>query len=79
VPLFQFILIHHVVIDSLHLFLRISGNLINKLIRDLTILDSIEKAQKMDRMKAKNLVNYEQSCKIHFNFYSPKDIKAIKW
>ena len=40
-PIFPFILIECVVIDSLHLFLRISDVLINLLIRDLRIMDGI--------------------------------------
>ena len=42
-PLFPFIPLDHVVIDTLHLFLRISDNLIELLIRQLRRLDSIEK------------------------------------
>jgi hypothetical protein len=40
-PLFSFIPLDHVVIDSLHLFLRIADVLINLLIRDLRLLDGI--------------------------------------
>ena len=43
-PMFNFIPMPHVVIDSLHLFLRISDVLTNLLIRDLQILDGIEKS-----------------------------------
>ena len=39
-PMFPFIPIQHVVIDSLHLFLRIADVLINLLIRDLRIVQS---------------------------------------
>ena len=42
-PLFPFIPIDHVVIDTLHLFLRISDNLIDLLICDLRIQDSMKK------------------------------------
>ena len=36
---------HHVVIDSLHLLLRISDVIINLLIRDLRILDGIDSSK----------------------------------
>ena len=43
-PLFPFIPMEQVVIDTLHLFLRISDVLINLLIRDLRIKDGITKS-----------------------------------
>lgn len=43
-PMFSFIHIDHVIIDSLHLFFRISDVLINLLIRDLRFIDGLEKA-----------------------------------
>lgn len=42
-PLFNFIPIDHVVIDTLHLLLRISDNLIELLIRELRRKDAIDK------------------------------------
>ena len=42
-PLFPMILISRVVIDNLHLFLRIMDNLVNLLITDLRRLDGVEK------------------------------------
>ena len=50
VPIFNFIPIDHVIIDTLHLFLCISNVLINLLIQDLRRHDSIEKAT-LDREK----------------------------
>ena len=47
-PVFPFIPIDHVIIDSLHLFLRISVVLINLLIRDLRFMDGLEKATSVD-------------------------------
>ena len=41
-PIFPFIPMHRVVIDSLHLFLRIADLLYKLLIRDLRILDGID-------------------------------------
>ena len=59
-PIFSFIPISRVVIDSLHLFLRISDVLINLLIRDIQILDGIEKVVNKlpDKLKAKNMEAY---------------------
>ena len=42
-PLFGFIEMDHVIIDTLHLFLRISDVLIGNLIRNLQIKDAVEK------------------------------------
>ena len=82
-PAFPFIPLKRVIIDSLHMFLRISDVLINLLIRDLRVLDGIEKAHNLDRTKAKHLEQYEQflvqSCKIHFKFYTDKTSQSIKW
>ena len=82
-PAFPFIPLHQVIIDPLHMFLRISDVLINLLIRDLRVLDGIEKVQGLDRTKAKHLEHYEQflqqSCKIHFKFYADKTTQGIKW
>ena len=65
------------------MFLRMSDVLINLLIRDLRVLDGIEKAHSLDRTKAKHLEQYEQfldqSCKIHFKFYANKTSQGIKW
>lgn len=62
-PLFAFIPLDHVVIDTLHLFLRISDNLIELLIRQLRMLDSIEKKvtfpNGFSREKYKHMARYE--------------------
>ena len=75
-PMFDYIPMHHVVIDTLHLFLRICDVLINLLIRDIRVLDGIEKSNS-------NLNRYESflnnECKIHFQFYNDKDSKTLKW
>ena len=59
--MFPFVPIERVIIDSLHLFLRISDVLINLLIRDLRIVDGIEKATSVDLNKtsAANIKAYE--------------------
>ena len=75
-PIFPFIPMHRVVIDSLHLFLRISDVLINLLIRDLRILDGIDSGET-------NSKTYEaflnETCKIKFQWYVDKDSKKLKW
>ena len=74
-PIFCFIPIDHVIIDTLHLFLQISDVLINLLIRDLRILDGIEKSTTTlpDKAKNKNMKAYEEflngPCKIRFKWY----------
>ena len=47
-PLFPFIPIHQVIIDTLHLFLRICDMLINLLIRDLRTIDEINENKSND-------------------------------
>ena len=57
-PMFPFIPIQRVIIDTLHLFLRISDNLTDLLIRDLRIQDDLNKKRK-NKSKT-NLEIYEQ-------------------
>ena len=54
--MFDFIPMHHVVIDILRLFLHISDILINLLIRDIRIHNGIEKSS--DQTKGVNLNKY---------------------
>lgn len=74
-PVFSFIPMHYVVIDSLHLFLRVCDLLINLLIQELRRQDGIEKSSsvKLDRTKQTHLATYErflnQQCKISFCWY----------
>ena len=70
-PLFPFIQIDHVVIDTLHLFLRISDVLIDLLIRDFRLDD-----ERNTDLYVKFL---NEECKIHFAFYTEKESKALKW
>jgi len=51
-PLFSFIPLERVVIDSLHLFLRVLDVLINLLIRDLRTLDGIENSPQISLYRA---------------------------
>ena len=80
-PMFDFIPMPHVVIDLLHLFLRVSDVLTNLLIRDFLILDGLEKCS--DRSKAVNVNNYEsnlnEKCNIQFQFHVEKVSKKLVW
>ena len=84
-PLFPFIPLERVVIDSLHLFLRISDVLINLLIRDLRTMDGIEKltANKSVESLGKNIDTYvdflNNVCKIRFRWYVDKESKKLTW
>ena len=78
-PMFPFIPMDQVIIDSLHLFLRIADVLINLLIRDLRILDGIDKATSFDQAMTTNMKAYQlflnESCKIRFQWYFEKEEK----
>lgn len=82
-PLFPFIPMERVVIDTLHLFLRISDVLINLLIRDLRIKDGITKATGTDVPCDSYTKLYEtflnDVCKIRFKWKIDKETKEIKY
>jgi len=63
-PLFPFISLDHVIIDTLHLFLRISENLIELLIRKLRCQDAIDKKATFPNVfskdKFKHMAAYEK-------------------
>ena len=71
----------HVIIDSLHLFLRVSDLLINLFIQELRRQDGTGKAT-LDRSVHTNVAKYEKflndDCKIHFNWYTCQDSKQLK-
>ncbi|XP_028513133.1 uncharacterized protein LOC114574525 [Exaiptasia diaphana] len=80
-PLFPFIPIDHVIIDTLHLFLRISDNLIELLIRELRRQDSVEDNQrftscKFERTKYKHMAGYESFLNdiVFLSIYQTKDV-----
>ena len=70
-PLFPFVPIERVIIDSLHMFLRISDTLTNLLIRDLVIQDDSEKTNYLEIYKT--FLNEE--CNIHFKWAESKEKK----
>lgn len=84
-PIFPFIPLHRVVIDNLHLFLRISDVLINLLIRDIRIIDGMEKITKKlpNNSKGKYLVAYSDflngPCKIRFNWYIDDESNKLSY
>ena len=84
-PLFTSNPISRVVIDNLHLFLRIADVLINLLITALRRLDGIEQSvSKLDRKKQTHIAKYEaflnEVCKIPFKFELSKDnAKKLQW
>ena len=85
-PLFDFIPMDHVIIDKLHLFLRISDVLIDLLIRELRRSDAIEKkktfSDSFPRDKHKHMASYEEFVKsigISLNFRINKDSKKLEY
>ena len=74
--MFPFIPIHHVIIDSLHLFLRISDVLINLLIWDLRMLDGHNR-NNMYTMQYQQFLNSQ--CKVNFKFQQDKQTEVLKW
>ena len=84
-PLFPFIPLDHVVIDTLHLFLRISDNLIELLITQLRQLYSIEKKvmfpDGFPRHKYKHMAGYETfrgNLGISFQWHIGKESKKLE-
>ena len=81
-PIFPFIPIERVVIDSLHLFLRIGDVLINLLIRDLNIKDGITKATTAIPIDSYTNL-YEKflndKCNIRFRWNIDRESKQIKY
>jgi len=79
-PLFRFIPIERVIIDTLHLFLRISDNLTDLLIRDLKAQDDLDKKRRRKHDKT-NLEMYathlNETCKIRFKW--SEDTKELKY
>ena len=82
-PLFNFIPIDHVVIDMLHLFLRVADLLINLLIQDLRREDGILKATEIASIMQPGITAYETFfntvCKINFKWYTNRDTRQLQW
>lgn len=71
------------VIDTLHLFLRVADILINLLIQDLRREDGIAKATNVDLSKHTGITAYEkflnEACKVTFRWYTCKETRQLKW
>ena len=85
-PLFPTILLTKVVIDNLHLFLRVSDGLIDRFIVQLQVLDAIDKSRKLslfDPHKFKHLDSFQRfvtSLGIpNFRFWVGQNSKVLKW
>lgn len=82
-PLFKDVPIQRVIINNLHLFLRVADNLINLLITELWRLDGIERCTALDRSLACHVTEYEcfmqNTYKIPFKFYICQDSRSLKW
>ena len=79
-PIFPFIPHNRVVIDPLHLFLRISDNLINLLITELRRIDGISAKKGKNSLLAKYETFLCEECKIPFQWYTLKDTKkSLEW
>ena len=78
-PLFPFIPLQCVVIDTLHMFLRISDVLTNLLIQELRLLDGVNptSCEETNIMKYGKFLN--ETCRIHFKWISADDHKDMKW
>ena len=84
--LFSFIPLDHVIIDTLHLFLRISDNLIELLIRELRRQDAVDKVTTFSggfpRDKYKHMAGYEKFLKdigISFEWRVNRDSKKLEY
>ena len=85
-PLFDFIPMDHVVIDTLHFFLRVSDVLIELLIQELRRQDAINKNQTFAngfaRDKFNHIAKYEtflKSIGIKFEWFVKKDTKKLQY
>ena len=86
-PLFTTIPLDHVIIDTLHLFLRVCDNLINLLILRLRREDTIDKKKTfndgLDLAKYKHVAGWQkylnEKLQIPFNWFVCKKSKKLKW
>ena len=83
-PLFPAIPLTRVVVDNLHMFLRVADTLIDLLILELRRLDKIEKATKVRNIEQLMYIKkYENTLKmlgiVGFSFWIGKESKHLKW
>ncbi|KAJ8018072.1 hypothetical protein HOLleu_44137 [Holothuria leucospilota] len=80
-PIFTCIPVDHVVMDSLHLFLRIADQLVSQLIKYLRLMDNIKSMSVYSPLKHLRMAKFEtfvNSLGIEWNFYVDKSSKEIK-
>ena len=83
-PLFTTIPLTRVIVDNLHMFLRVADTLIDLLILELRRLDKIEKATKLKCVDQLHYIKkYESTLKMlgisGFAFWIGKESKHLKW
>ena len=83
-PLFMTIPLTRVIVDNLHMFLRVADTLIDLLILELRRLDKIEKATKVKSIDQLHYIKkYESTLKMlgvsGFAFWIGKESKHLKW
>ena len=82
-PLFPNIAIDHIILDILHLYLRITDVLFNLIILDIRRYDAVVKISDSGQPKQKYLDQLEffinNSCKIPFHFFVNKESKDLNW
>ena len=85
-PLFDFIPIDHVIIDTLHLFLRVSDNLFELLIKELRRQDAIDKVKAfpngINKEKCKHMASYQvflQQIGISFEWKVEPNTKKLEY
>ena len=82
-PILPFIPVHNVIADPLHLFLRISDQLVLQLIQILRHRDNVGKNSKtVDLSKCRNMAAFEEFVKdlsIPWSFYTSKESAQIQY
>ena len=83
-PIFDTIPLTHVVVDNLHMFLRVADTIIDLFLLELRRLDKIEKATKIASLeKLQYIRKYETTLKSlgisGFSFWIGRESKKLKW
>ena len=83
-PIFQTIPLTRVIVDNLHMFLRVADTLIDLLLLELRRLDKIEKCTKLKSIdQLQYIKRYECTLKMlgipGFTFWLGKESKKLKW
>ena len=82
-PIFPMIPLSRVVVDNLHMFLRVADTLIDMLLMELRRLDNIDKSLKVKKLDTLHYIKlYESTVKMigisSFSFWIGKDSKKLK-